>query len=86
MQQQNINGVVSPLRQIISSLESPEPSGAKVWRRMTITNRERLARAAFVPESIAHQPWEFLASAHRAAITHTCKELELAVRGFAHEH
>lgn len=81
--QQHFAGVETPLRSIIRQVEQPSPSGAKVWRQMTIVNRERIARAAFVPESTAHVPWESLPAAHRSAIKHACNQIAKAVKGFS---
>ena len=83
MQQNTIQGVETPIRSIIKQLEVPEESGAKVWRRMTIVAREKLARAAFCPESIAHLPYESLSVSYRLAIKRACDDLTVAVKGFS---
>lgn len=83
MQQNTIQGVDTPLRSIIKQVEIKEESGAKVWRRMTIVAREKLARAAFCPESIAHLPYESLSVSYRLAIKRASNDLLFAVRGFS---
>jgi hypothetical protein len=83
MQQNSIQGVDTPIRSIINQLNINEESGAQVWRRMTITAREKLARAAFCPESIAHLPYESLTNSYRMAIKRACDDLAVAVKGFS---
>ncbi|MAS26265.1 MAG: hypothetical protein CMI08_07545 [Oceanospirillaceae bacterium] len=68
MHQSTITGVISPITEILATLEPTNLQESQAWLRMTVTERQMIARAANCPESVSLTAWQKLMPSHRVAI------------------